>query len=526
MFRDATRTTIVAFAWLLSFLAYPRLPAQVPPHLTLAGVDTWLGRPFIAFLLPFVAVVVWALLGVIGRSDARDHGESVSSRSSGVIVTMGLLLIVTTHAVLLTTLLAGPQPWIGTLLTLSVALVILVAGNVLPRVRPNMVVGIRTPWTLRSERVWVRTHRFGGYALVLFGLGILGTLVLAPSWLGRVVGYGLGLVVVMLVLASYLFSRHEKLSLTRPALALFIVAGLVIGLQSQQGPPAPLSKEAFPELRGPYLGQTPPGADPVLFAPGIVSTAFPDSAPVCSPDGREMYWSRIAPAGKGGLFASRLENGRWSYPERLSCTPSDGVAALPSFTADGQRMLFLGNQALPDGRKPERGFFTLWITTRTSTGWSTPTALPQLFTGIEDFSVMGPDGSLYLARRDRPTPESPAAMLEVPFVNGQYGEVRALPAPEHGLPVYVAPKQRFVIFERGGSDSLGQTDLFATFRRADGTWTKGINLGPRVNTAGYEHFASFSPDGRYFFFASDRAGNLDVYWMEASFFEALERQAR
>lgn len=32
------------------------------------------------------------------------------------------------------------------------------------------------------------------------------------------------------------------------------------------------SKEDFPVLKGPYLGQKPPGVKPEIFAPGIVST--------------------------------------------------------------------------------------------------------------------------------------------------------------------------------------------------------------------------------------------------------------
>ena len=31
---------------------------------------------------------------------------------------------------------------------------------------------------------------------------------------------------------------------------------------------------AFAELRGPYLGQEPPGLEPQIFAPGIVSTGL------------------------------------------------------------------------------------------------------------------------------------------------------------------------------------------------------------------------------------------------------------
>mgnify|MGYP000937309093 CR=1 FL=1 len=40
-------------------------------------------------------------------------------------------------------------------------------------------VGIRTPWTLASDEVWTRTHRFGGR--LMFATGVLGGLAIAAG---------------------------------------------------------------------------------------------------------------------------------------------------------------------------------------------------------------------------------------------------------------------------------------------------------------------------------------------------------
>ncbi|HEX5752723.1 MAG TPA: SdpI family protein [Archangium sp.] len=53
----------------------------------------------------------------------------------------------------------------------------LVSGQVIPRLRRNPFAGFRNPWALRSDEVWQRTQRFGGYSLTLGGLA---TLALAP----------------------------------------------------------------------------------------------------------------------------------------------------------------------------------------------------------------------------------------------------------------------------------------------------------------------------------------------------------
>jgi len=46
----------------------------------------------------------------------------------------------------------------------------------------------------------------------------------------------------------------------------------------------------FTSLKGPYVGQTPPGAEPKLFAPGIISTGLYTRDVAITPDGKELYY--------------------------------------------------------------------------------------------------------------------------------------------------------------------------------------------------------------------------------------------
>jgi uncharacterized membrane protein len=84
-------------------------------------------------------------------------------------------------------------------------------GNVLPRVRPNFFVGIRTPWTLASDTVWRRTHRVAGKLLVGGGVLSLAAIALAPN----LVAFPLTIASMVVALlgpsaASYVFWRNEQ----------------------------------------------------------------------------------------------------------------------------------------------------------------------------------------------------------------------------------------------------------------------------------------------------------------------------
>ena len=54
----------------------------------------------------------------------------------------------------------------------------------MPLVRPNWWVGIRTPWTLSNDRVWARTHRLAGYCMTAGGLVMIVAALALPAALG------------------------------------------------------------------------------------------------------------------------------------------------------------------------------------------------------------------------------------------------------------------------------------------------------------------------------------------------------
>jgi uncharacterized membrane protein len=56
---------------------------------------------------------------------------------------------------------------------LSMAGLFLILGNSFGKIRPNYFVGLRTPWTLNNEEVWMRSHRFTGRLWVIAGLAMI-----------------------------------------------------------------------------------------------------------------------------------------------------------------------------------------------------------------------------------------------------------------------------------------------------------------------------------------------------------------
>lgn len=79
-------------------------------------------------------------------------------------------------------------------------------------------------------------------------------------------------------------------------------------------------------------------------------------------------------------------------------------------------------------------------------------------------------------------------------INSQFNEFEPL----------IASDESFLIFMAGGRpDGRGGLDLFISYNR-NGTWTKPVNLGEKINSGGNEYSPTISPDGKYFFWTSTR----------------------
>lgn len=58
----------------------------------------------------------------------------------------------------------------GRAISCGICFFFVLIGNVMGKLRRNFYVGVRTPWTLASERVWNATHRFAAKTFVAGGL--------------------------------------------------------------------------------------------------------------------------------------------------------------------------------------------------------------------------------------------------------------------------------------------------------------------------------------------------------------------
>jgi hypothetical protein len=308
------------------------------------------------------------------------------------------------------------------------------------------------------------------------------------------------------------------------------------------------------QLSGPYLGQQPPGLQPVLFAPGFVSTGLATRDVAMTPDGDELYFG-VFFGNRALIMVTKVgDNGRWSEPQ---VAPFSGRYRdiEPHISPDGTQLFFLSTRpkaGLPE--KPGWAYQDIWVCDRDGDAWGEPYNLgpPVNTDGAEFYPSTTRDGTIYFTRGEATN----AAIYRSRRQDGTYQEPEKLPEQVNcGAAQYnafIAPDENYIIVcVNGRDDSIGGSDYYVVFRSLDDTWSEPVNMGETINTDGGGEWSPYvSPDGKYFFFMSSRTteqlsgslaggtiselltlqaepqnGASDIYWVDAAIIESLRPES-
>ena len=182
---------------------YDRLPRILPTHFDAHGVaNGYMPRALGAWLPLGIALFTWMLLRVAPLVFFSRSRERLAASPLALVALLLTLTLVGVHLVVI----HGGLAQAGRLPGLAGALIgvfWLLLALVMPRIRRNPVVGIRTPWSLASDENWARTHRFGGYT------GAVGGLVAIAASLAGAMPVGIAAIIVSALLpAVYSFFQR------------------------------------------------------------------------------------------------------------------------------------------------------------------------------------------------------------------------------------------------------------------------------------------------------------------------------
>lgn len=173
---------IVGVAFIASAVVYPRLPETVPTHWSIDGQPNgWSSRLWGAWMIPLFLIGMLALFRFLPVIDPRGKNYTKFGGTFEAIIVSLMLFMLGLHIIVLRAAL-GYNVGMRRVLPIGVGALFIVIGNLLPRARPNWFIGLRTPWTLSSDRVWEKTHRFGGRVFVAGGILMVLAAFVSAQW--------------------------------------------------------------------------------------------------------------------------------------------------------------------------------------------------------------------------------------------------------------------------------------------------------------------------------------------------------
>jgi uncharacterized membrane protein len=152
---------IIIASFAIGIWLYPGMPGRIASHWNAAGeVDGYMPKFWGLFLMPLISAGLALLFVAVPRIDPlKKNIDKFRAYYDGFIVAVVVFFLY----IYLLTILWSLGYLFNMIQMLAPAMggLFYCAGVLTGKAKRNWFIGIRTPWTLSSDRVWDRTHRLG-----------------------------------------------------------------------------------------------------------------------------------------------------------------------------------------------------------------------------------------------------------------------------------------------------------------------------------------------------------------------------
>jgi len=266
------------------------------------------------------------------------------------------------------------------------------------------------------------------------------------------------------------------------------------------------AQESFLNSHDAYLAQIPPGDTPTIFAPGmLVDSGIVLGKVVFSKDGKSFYYSFARhwfDSEGSGTKEIRFDGKRWLKPKVIAKEITN-----PAFSPE-ETKLYLGGSG---GQ--------VWVLNRTDQGWSKPQFWLQKNYGLYNFQEAN-SGTFYVGSNGIQGSKSKWSTYDFCKMTiagkdttiSSLGKVINTPAFDGDF--FIAPDESYLIISAKETPTY-ESELWISFKQADGAWSSPRSLGPKINDGPAHRFGQYvSPDGKYLFYTRGTGEqDCNIYWV-------------
>jgi len=152
------------------------LPDQIPAHFDFNNQVTRWGSKYESLISPFFTVLFGYFMLGMARYAAKQ--EENGENNEKVCIVTGIASLILFNALTVYSLymdfnmienLSAVPVDLNQLLFGLIGIIMVVIGNIMPKLRMNSLIGLRTIWSMKNETTWKKSQRFGGISFIVGG---------------------------------------------------------------------------------------------------------------------------------------------------------------------------------------------------------------------------------------------------------------------------------------------------------------------------------------------------------------------
>jgi uncharacterized membrane protein len=161
---------LIIAATLAGLLVWSHLPDRMASHWNIYDqVDGYTSRFWGVFLMPLISLVMFLLFLLIPNIDPLKANITKFRETFNLFIVLIVAFMVYMYALTLLWNLGYTGFHMSTAMLPAMGLLFIFVGYMLRKAKRNWFIGIRTPWTLSSDKVWDETHRVGSVLFIFSG---------------------------------------------------------------------------------------------------------------------------------------------------------------------------------------------------------------------------------------------------------------------------------------------------------------------------------------------------------------------
>jgi uncharacterized membrane protein len=206
---------IAVVTGIIAAIVIKNADGEIPIHWNIRGEVDGYGSPLMLLIFPITSLLTTLLLYFLPKIDPRSDNIKKSGPLLPIIMVLIAALMLGITATIAMAVNGSSISHLMTFVLLALGAIFIAIGYYIPRVKHNYMMGIRTPWTLYSEKVWVKTHKASRNWFISVGaLFLVGAFltITSPYHTFNILAPTIYAVIVMigLVVYSYVLFAEEK----------------------------------------------------------------------------------------------------------------------------------------------------------------------------------------------------------------------------------------------------------------------------------------------------------------------------